>query len=62
MTRILLRFLVLGAWLWPIATATAQSSSRVAVSLHANSSTPAPGKTTFTLWKALQKEIHHGWT
>jgi thiol:disulfide interchange protein/DsbC/DsbD-like thiol-disulfide interchange protein len=61
MTRILLRFLVLGAWLWPIATATAQSSSRVAVSLHANSSTPAPGKTTLLAIRFAPAPGWHGY-
>ena len=46
MSRIVLAFLLLGAWLWPVATASAQPVSRVAVSLHASSADPAPGRTT----------------
>ena len=46
MSRILIAFFALSAWLFPLATATAQPASRVAVTLHASSADPAPGKTT----------------
>ena len=46
MSRIVRAFLVLSAWLWPVAGANAQPASRVAVSLHSSSADPAPGRTT----------------
>ncbi|MDP1908264.1 MAG: protein-disulfide reductase DsbD family protein, partial [Hyphomicrobium sp.] len=61
MFRIVLAFLLLSAWLWPVAAANAQSASRVAVSLHAGSADPAPGKTTMLAIRFTPDPGWHGY-
>lgn len=58
MSRIFLAFLMLGAWLWPVAAAGTQPASRVAVTLHASSANPAPGRTTML---AIRFSPDPGW-
>ncbi len=66
MVSLLARFLVamlfvLGAWLSPIAAASAQPASRVAVTLHAGSADPAPGKTTMLAIRFAPDPGWHGY-
>lgn len=60
MFRILLAFLVLGTWLLPSAV-NAQPVSRAAVSLHASSADPAPGKTTMLAIRFTPEPGWHGY-
>ena len=61
MFRIVLAFLLLSAWLFPVAAANAQPASRVAVSLHANSADPAPGRTTMLAIRFTPDPGWHGY-
>lgn len=61
MTRLFLSLLTLSAWLWPTATASAQPSSRVSVSLHAKSSSPASGETTLLAIRFTPLPGWHGY-
>ena len=61
MSRIVLFFLLLGAWLLPVATASAQPASRVAVSLHASAADPAPGRTTMLAIRFTPNPGWHGY-
>ena len=61
MSRIVLAFFLLSAWLWPVAAANAQPASRVAVSLHAGSANPAPGKTTMLAIRFTPDPGWHGY-
>ena len=61
MSRIVLTFVLLGALLWPAATVSAQPASRVAVSLHASSADPAPGRTTMLAIRFTPDPGWHGY-
>ena len=61
MSRILLVFFLLSAWLLPAAAATAQPASRVAVTLHAGSAEPAPGRTTMLALRFVPRPGWHGY-
>ena len=61
MSRIILAFLLVSAWLWPAAAANAQPASRVAVSLHASSADPAPGRTTMLAIRFIPDRGWHGY-
>ena len=62
MSRIVFAFLLLTAWLLPAASASAQPASRVAVSLHASSAAPAPGRTTMlAIWFTPDPGWHGYW-
>lgn len=61
MSRMVLAFLLLTAWLWPVAAAKAQPASRVAVSLHASSTDPAPGRTTMLAIRFRPEAGWHGY-
>jgi len=58
MPKILFTLFLLCASLWPVAVANAQPASRVAVSLHAESTQPAPGRTTML---AIRFKPDAGW-
>lgn len=60
MLRIVLGLLLLGGWLFP-GFASAQSASRVAVSLHAKSAEPAPGRTTMLALRFVPRLGWHGY-
>lgn len=60
MLRIVLGFLLLGGWLFPGST-SAQPASRVAVSLHAGSAEPAPGRTTMLALRFVPRPGWHGY-
>ena len=61
MSRMVLAFVLLSAWLWPVAAANAQFASRVAVSLHASSAVPAPGRTTMLAIRFTPDPGWHGY-
>ena len=61
MSRIVFAFLLLTAWLLPAASASAQPASRVAVSLHASSAAPAPGRTTMLAIRFTPDPGWHGY-
>ena len=61
MSRMVLAFLLLSAWLCPVAAAKAQPASRVAVSLHASSADPAPGRTTMLAIRFTPNPGWHGY-
>ena len=61
MFRIVLAFILLSAWLFPVAAANARPASRVAVSLHASSADPAPGRTTMLAIRFTPDPGWHGY-
>ena len=61
MSRIILAFFLLSAWLLPVAAADAQPSSRAAVTLHASSAEPAPGRTTMLALRFVPRPGWHGY-
>lgn len=61
MSRIVLAFFLLSVWLLPAAAVNAQPASRVAVSLHASSADPAPGRTTMLAIRFTPDPGWHGY-
>ena len=61
MSRIVLAFVLLSAWLLPAAAANAQPASRVEVSLYASSADPAPGETTMLAIRFTPEPGWHGY-
>ena len=61
MSRIVLALFLLSAWLLSAAAANAQPASRVAVSLHASSTDPAPGRTTMLAIRFTPDPGWHGY-
>lgn len=60
MSRLVLALVLLTAWLVPVA-ASAQPASRVAVSLHASSADPAPGRTVMLALRFVPDAGWHGY-